>query len=123
MINQGRSAGVHAVLSTQSLADISNKGGKDLLGQVLNNCNNFLIQRQNNPEDAQILANIIGTENNFQITSQLSADDLPPVGSIRSTKEFIVHPDEIKRLKLGETILVNKQEFEVTRMMGKVGEI
>ncbi len=34
---------------TQFLADIKAKGGGVLLGQILNNTNNYIIQRQNNP--------------------------------------------------------------------------
>lgn len=45
LINQGRSAGIHAILSTQSLTDIVRNGDEALLGQVLSNCNNFIIQR------------------------------------------------------------------------------
>lgn len=83
LINQGRSAGIHAVLATQSLSDVTKKGGDALLGQVLNNCNNYLIQRQNNPADAEMLANIIGTQEGFQITSQVSTNKLTSsVGSV-----------------------------------------
>jgi conjugal transfer pilus assembly protein TraD len=48
LINQGRSAGVHAVLATQSLADIQKKGGGALLGQILNNTNNYRLCRKFN---------------------------------------------------------------------------
>ncbi len=114
LINQGRSAGIHAILSTQSLADISRCGGEALLGQTLSNCNNYLIQRQNYPQDAEQLAHIIGTSDNFQITSQVDMRaGTTGVGSVRATKEFMVHPDKIKRLKQGEGIVVNKQKFNV----------
>lgn len=123
LINQGRSAGIHAVLSTQSLSDILRKGDQALLGQVLNNTNNYLIQRQNNPDDAEILANIIGTSMQFKITSQVSTDNLPSTGSVREAREFIVHPDTIKRLGRGEAIFVNKQRFGVLEIMLRNGEI
>ncbi len=124
LINQGRSAGVHAVLSTQSLSDIERKGGEALLGQILNNCNNYLIQRQNNPKDAEILANVIGTHDGFQITSQVSTvAGGTGLGSVHETKEFIVHPDEIKRLGRGQAIFVNKQDFRVQRVMLRKGNI
>lgn len=114
LINQGRSVGVHAVLATQSLSDITSKGGEALLGQVLNNCNNYIIQRQNNPEDAEVLANVIGTKDGYQVTSQVSTtSNTAPSGSVRVTKEFIVHPDEIKRLGVGEAVILNKQRFDV----------
>ncbi len=116
LINQGRSAGIHAVLSTQSLADIVRNEDEALLGQMLGNCNNYIIQRQNYPQDAEQLANIIGTFDQFQITSQVDIRaGTSGVGSVRQSKEFIIHPDEIKRLYQGEGIVVNKQRFCVQR--------
>jgi len=38
------------------------------------------------------------------------------LGSVRSTKEFIIHPDEIKRLGQEEGIVVKKQGFQVQRV-------
>ena len=84
LVNQGRSAGVDAVLSTQSLSDILRKGDEALLGQILNNTNNYIIQRQNNPKDAEVLANLIGTESVFEVTAQLSAEQgSTGIGSVK----------------------------------------
>jgi conjugal transfer pilus assembly protein TraD len=124
LINQGRGAGVHAVLSTQSLSDIVRKGDEALLGQILNNTNNYIIQRQNNPNDAEVLSNLIGTESGFEVTSQLSANQGGTgLGSVKQTREFIIHPDEIKRLMLGQAILVNKQAFKVQKILLRKGAI
>ncbi len=124
LINQGRGAGIHAVLSTQSLADIERKGGTALVGQVLNNCNNYLIQRQNNHSDAELLANLIGTRDSVQITSQIDGyQGATGVGTIRQTKEYIAHPDDIKRLKRGEAVFVVKQNFAVSWIQFRKGAI
>lgn len=124
LINQGRGAGVHAVLSTQSLSDIVRKGDEALLGQILNNTNNYIIQRQNNPNDAEVLSNLIGTESCFEVTSQLSDNQGGTgLGSVKQTREFIIHPDEIKRLMLGQAILVNKQAFKVQKILLRKGAI
>jgi conjugal transfer pilus assembly protein TraD len=124
LVNQGRGAGVHAVLSTQSLSDILRKGDEALLGQILNNTNNYIIQRQNNPNDAEVLANLIGTESVFEVTAQLSAEQgSTGLGSVKQTREFIIHPDEIKRLTLGQAIFVNKQAFRVQKMLLRKGAI
>ena len=109
-INQGREVGVCALLATQSVSDITAVGGKSLLGQILNSCNNYIIQRQNNPDDAEILANIIGTQDAYTITTQLKQDGL---STIKPMREFLFHPDEIKRLKTGEAIFVNKNRFNI----------
>lgn len=114
LINQGRGAGAHVILSTQSLSDLVHQSGEAFLGKVLNNVNHYIIQRQNNPDDAERLAAIIGTEDKFQLTSQLSSDQYRALnGSITAVKSFIVHPDQIKRLRLGEAITVNKKDFSV----------
>ncbi len=123
LINQGRGAGIHALLATQSLSDIVRRGDEALLGQVLNNCNNYIIQRQNNPDDAEVLANIIGTNSGFQVTSQVSDNGGTGTGSVRETREFIVHPDEIKRLGLGQAFVVNKQNFNVNSVELRRGKI
>ena len=124
LVNQGRGAGVHAVLSTQSLSDILRKGDESLLGQILNNTNNYIIQRQNNPNDAEVLSNLIGTEFAFEVTAQLSAEQGGTgLGSVKQTREFIVHPDEIKRLTLGQAIFVNKQAFRVQKVLLRKGAI
>lgn len=124
LINQGRGAGIHAILSTQSISDIQKQGGESLLGQVLNNTNNYIIQRQNYPGDADILANVIGTKDAFQITSQISSQDSGVgLGTARVTKEFMVHPDEIKRLTLGQAIVAQKQLFLVKKVQIRKGAI
>jgi type IV secretory pathway TraG/TraD family ATPase VirD4 len=113
LINQGRSAGIHAILATQSLSDIQKKGGDPLVGQVLNNCNNYLILRQNHHVDAEQLAQVIGTTDAYQITTQIDQQARGGAGTVRQTKEFIVHPDEIKRLGIGKLIFVSKQVFKI----------
>lgn len=124
LVNQGRGVGVHAVLSTQSLSDILRKGDEALLGQILNNTNNYIIQRQNNPNDAEVLSNLIGTEFAFEVTAQLSVEQGGTgLGSVKQTREFIVHPDEIKRLTLGQAIFVNKQAFRVQKVLLRNGAI
>ena len=124
LINQGRGAGVHAVLATQSLSDIVRKGDDALLGQVINNTNNYIIQRQNHPEDAEILASVIGTEEKLQVTSQVQVGQGGTgMGSVRRSREYLVHPDDLKRLKMGEAILVNKQDFKVQRLWVRQGAI
>ena len=124
LIDQGRSAGIHAILSTQSLSDIEKKGGKPLVGQVMNNCNNYFIFRQNNHDDAEQLAKMIGTFDSHQITSQLEKSvGSTGVGTVRSTKEFLVDPDEIKRLGCGRQLLLNKQIFCISGVAIRKGVI
>lgn len=122
LINQGRSAGIHAILSTQSLSDLSKVGGQAFVGQVINNCNNYLIQRQNNPEDSEILAKVVGTKDSIEYTSQISVKDgTTSQGSVRSVKGYLIHPDDIKRLGMGEGYYINKQQYQVEKLKFRQG--
>lgn len=123
LINQGRSAGIHAFLSTQSLSDLGAVGGEHFTGRILNNCNNYIVQRQNNPDDAETLASVIGTQDSNQYTVQIGDQGFEGNGSLRPTKEFIVHPDQIKRLKQGEAFYINKQRFSVQSITIRKGAI
>ena len=70
------------------------------------------------------IVSVIGTKDAFQITSQVSSDSGGTgMGSVRQTKEFIVHPDEIKRLGLGQAIFVNKQDFRVQKVLLRKGRV
>jgi len=112
LINQGRGAGVHAILSTQSLSDLAINEGEYFIGQVLSNCNNYLIFRQNDSDDAERLASVIGTKNSPEHTVQVNGDGATGRGTIKISKEYVIHPADIKRLRLGEAVFVNKQNFK-----------
>jgi conjugal transfer pilus assembly protein TraD len=123
LINKSRSAGFCALIATQSLADID-VVDPALRRQIIENCNTVIIQRQNEADDAEALANAIGTENTYQLTFQTDANSISGytgMGSARNVKEFIVHPDEIKRLRTGEAIILRKiPEFKVQRAKVRV---
>ena len=68
--------------------------------------------RQNEPSNAEIWANTIGTRNSMNVTYQIKnnqgATDTTGVGSARRTREYLYHPDVIKNLKTGEAIFISK---------------
>lgn len=122
LINQGRSAGACAVLATQSLADIGVKGGRYLLGQIVNNCNNYIIQRQNNPEDAEFIANIIGKQ-----TTLMTSVATNQVGVNTTTATLVDTPiitaDAIKQLQHATAIVLNKRTNIVNNINTRKGAI
>lgn len=122
LINQGRAAGLCAVLATQSLSDIAKRGGQALVGQIVNNCNNYIIQRQNNPQDAEVLSDIIGTHESLEKTIYISSTQKPS-SHVKMSRTYMIHPDEIKRLTQGFGILLKKQNFEVVKMMVRRGSM
>lgn len=118
VINMGRSAGIHAVLSTQSMSDIavSKDRGDHLVNQIVGSCNNFILHRQNSPSDAAKLAELIGTRNTLEYTAQVSETGPTQMGTVRRTRGFLAHPDEIKALKTGEAYFFTKENNKVRKL-------
>lgn len=126
VINMGRGAGIHAILCTQSLSDIASarsQNANHFLNQVVGNCNNFILHRQNSPEDAEIMASIIGTRNSTQYTVQVKENEPTDMGTLKQVKEFIVHPDDIKRLGTGEAFFYSKAREGVHKLKVRKSEI
>lgn len=126
VINMGRSAGIHAILSTQSLSDIAS-GRKDnadhFINQVVANCNNFILHRQNSAEDAEKLAAMMGTRKTLEYTAQVNQTGPANMGTVRSTRNFVAHPDEIKALKTGEAFFFAKEGNKISRIMARRSRI
>jgi len=116
LVNATRSYGFCAIMATQSLADLD-RVDNSLRRQIIGNVNTVVMQRQNDAQDAEMLAATIGTKDSVQITQQIEDYVETAMGSVRETREFIVHPDRIKRLKTGEAIILRKYpEFKVQRI-------
>jgi len=112
LVNKSRSANVTSILATQSLSDLDEAAGVHFKEQIIENCNNYLILRQNSDINAEKFAAIIGTRNSMDITYQIKSEkgmtSDTGLGSMRNTREFLYHPDEIKNLKTGEAIFISK---------------
>lgn len=126
VINMGRSAGIHAVLSTQSLSDIASgrkENADHFINQVVGNCNNFILHRQNSAEDAEKLAAIIGTTHTLEYTAQVSESGPTNMGTVKQTRGFIAHPDEIKELQTGEAFFFTKDGNKISKMKARLSKI
>lgn len=109
LVNKSRSAKVTCILATQSLADLD-KVSSEFKQQVVENCNNYIIMRQNSPESASQWGETVGTQKSMGVTYQVNNDDEAESqkGSVRPIRQFIVHPDSIKLLKTGEAYYVTR---------------
>ncbi|WP_010243863.1 type IV secretory system conjugative DNA transfer family protein [Acetivibrio cellulolyticus] len=116
LINKSRSAGVTAIPATQSLADLEAVAGEPFKQQIIENCNNYIVLRQNSPKGAEELAKTLGTKETMQITYQINNIESTNVGTARKTREFIVHPDEIKSLPTGKGIFLSKDNGKCERI-------
>ena len=113
LVNLSRSANITSILATQSLSDLENVS-ESFRKQVIESCNNYIIMRQNEPENAEIWANTIGTRKKAEVTYQIKNNqqqtDTTGLGSFKITREYLYHPDIIKSLKTGEAIYVSKDK-------------
>lgn len=120
LIGKARGAGFHTLIATQSLADIESAAGAAVVDQIVENCNMYIIQRQNSPRSAEMLAGVVGTDKTTEVTQQVQRTfliDMPTgVGSVRQVNEFLVHPDEIKSLVTGQAVLLRKNPKRIQRV-------
>jgi type IV secretory pathway TraG/TraD family ATPase VirD4 len=121
LINQGRSAGFCTFLATQSLADLSKFKGEVLLEQIISNCNNYIFQRQNNPKDANLIANIIGEYTKYNVEHLINEQNISH--KINLTKDFRVSPDEVKYLPQGYGYYLGKNEGKLCLFKSRFSEI
>lgn len=109
LVNMGRGKGVHAIFGTQGLADLD-KIDISFKNQVLNCVNTLICHQLNDHSSTEEISKWTGTQNTLNYTSQVnSLDQQSLLGSVRKSKEFMIHPDEIKQgLKVGEAFCVSK---------------
>jgi len=112
LVNKSRSAGVTCVLATQSLSDLDFACGEAYKEQIIENCNNYIVMRQNSGVNAEKWANILGTRQTMDVTHQLQQRGLETsetgFGSARRVREFLYHPDDIKTLQTGKGFYLSR---------------
>src|SRR5215210_7840983 len=105
LFGRGRSAGLSLLLGTQELADLRLPDNPTLADQVLGNVTTLIAHRQVVPQSAETLAGVIGTRGAWTHTAGtetfLGAGLPSGEGTRTRTREFVVHPDTIKRLPTG----------------------
>lgn len=116
LINKSRSANVTCIPATQSLADLEDETGDKFKNQIIENCNNYLILRQNSYKSAEEWAKTLGTKQTMQMTYQMNEEGSTKKGSSKRVREFIVHPDEIKAQGVGEAIYLSRDTKECQRV-------
>lgn len=109
---RSRGAGISLLLATQTLADLRAADPEaDALGdQVASNVAYVLAHRIPDPDSAERLARMAGTEPAWTITEAVDRGFLAgPRGEGTRTRQrdFIIGPDTFKRLAVGEAILLD----------------
>jgi conjugal transfer pilus assembly protein TraD len=120
LLARGREPGVSVLLATQELADLD-RAGRGFRDQVLGLTAVKIAHRQDVPASAQLIAQMAGTEQAWEVTRQirapLSARPGASLGTRREVERFIVHPNEIKTLATGHAVMLTKiPRAQVTRV-------
>jgi len=122
LVNKSRSANVTCILATQSLSDLDNVNSQ-FKEQIIENCNNYIILRQNSSVNAEHWGNVIGTRQTMQATYQIKGSSgeakSTELGSLRKTREYIYHPDDIKLLGTGSAIFLSRDKMFHTKISVK----
>jgi len=119
LVNKSRSANITCMLATQSLSDLDSVSGH-FKEQIIENCNNYIVLRQNSSVNAEAWSNVLGTKVSMQATYQIKGDaggaKSTELGSLRKTREYIYHPDDIKLLKAGTAIFLSRDKTYHTKI-------
>jgi len=119
LVNKSRSANITCVLATQSLSDLDHVS-PEFKEQIIENCNNYIVLRQNSSTNAEHWSNVIGTRETMQATYQISGESgevkSTDLGSLRKTREYLYHPDDIKLLGTGKAIFVSRDKMLHTKI-------
>lgn len=128
LFGRARSAGLSVLLGTQSLADLRSARPDDpsdtLTEQILTNIEFALVHRQSDPASAERLAQLAGTTPSWSTTRRING--IPGFthagveeGTRTREREFLVNPDDFKRLATGEAVVINpaaKPPAEIIRV-------
>lgn len=126
ILSKARSAKFGAVLGIQSISDLANKRRNiDIMEQTIDNCNIFILGRTNSPDNAEKIANLIGTYKDIDRTvmteNQLGAMNRLETkggrGTVRKVNKYSFNPDNIKYLPDHEFFYVNKNIEEENKKL------
>lgn len=115
LFGRGRGAKLSVLLGSQEAADLGSTNGnavgngRGVLDQVAGNIEVLLSGRQNMPASAELVAAIAGTRGAWITTQQTHttpAGLLTGMGSRSRGREYVIHPDTIKGLGVGEVAVI-----------------
>ena len=119
LVNKSRSANITCILASQSLSDLDHVSDQ-FKEQIIENCNNYIVLRQNSSVNAEHWSNVIGTRETMQATYQISgaSGDVKStdLGSLRKVREYLYHPDSIKQLGTGKAIFLSRDKMQHSRI-------
>lgn len=114
LLSKARAAGVSMVLATQGPRDWRSASGDDY-AKLAQNINVAIVMSQGDPEAAQLCADYIGKQEFVDRSYTHEDGQLIARGSVQETRDYLVSPDELRRLHVGEAVVrVGKPEERVS---------
>lgn len=118
LFSQARSYGYQVIVATQSIADL-NSVSENFSEQILENCGQYAVLQLNSAQDAERMANIIGTCDSVETTRKSSGLrlDTSGAGTKKVVHEFKVSPDYIKELQPLHVVFYSKLSPETVSVI------
>ena len=105
ILNKARGAGMELTFAIQSPSDLAKKD-ENLCSQILENSSNWFVLKQRVGQSAELLARSMGTQETKKETRRIKDGWEQPQGSQQIVEEFLVHPNILKNLNIGQCILL-----------------
>jgi energy-coupling factor transporter ATP-binding protein EcfA2 len=105
LLSRARSAGLCIVLATQGPGDWINPQEGDMFSVLSQNANVCIAMSQGEPKSAEMLAEYIGKQKVTEASQKLIGDEYTENGTAKMVEDYIVAPDQLRRLSIGEAII------------------
>ena len=106
LLSRARSAGIATIVCTQGPTDwTAREQGEPDLTSLVQNTNVAIIMGQGERTNAELCADIIGRAEKSVMTQQYRDGELTTAGSMSTTVDYLVSPDALRSLTIGEAVI------------------
>lgn len=122
LINKSRDAGLPVTLATQALGDLR-RVNEAFLDQLIGIVSSYFIHRANKEDDAQVYAGLTGTVKRKKLSQNvdyvksrwggIGRGSATGGGRIEEVEEYLITPNEIQQLGMGEMVYIAKAQQPV----------
>lgn len=120
LLDRARSSKMGIVVAHQEIADLE-RIDKTLRKRLMNSTSTLFAFLQKDPESSELIAGIAGTKASKAETERSESgffgDQMTGQKSVRITEEYIIHPNDVKTLKVGECVMVEKYPVSRARLI------
>jgi type IV secretory pathway TraG/TraD family ATPase VirD4 len=111
-LDRARSSQIGVVVAHQEIADLS-RISPEFTRRLMNSTSTLFAFLQKLPDSSELIAGIAGTRKTKEVTEQaksnwLFGDEKTGMKSIKEVDEFLIHPNIIRSLSVGECVMVTK---------------